>query len=290
MVDHVVDCLKVSQRRACRVLGQSRATQRYLPQVRDDEASFTKRVIELAALYGRYGTPRITALLRAEGWAVNHKRVERIWRQVGLKVPRRQPKRGRLWLNDGSCVRLRPQDKDHVWAYDFVTARTHDGRSFRMLTLVDEFTRECLAIDVARQVTSDDVLERLAWMFVVRGVPKHIRSDNGPEFTAKVVREWLVASGVKTLFIEPGSPWENGYVESFNGKLRDELLNGEIFYTLREAKVLIEAWREHYNRVRPHSSLGYRPPAPETTLPAGPFGFASLRRTAPLAAPTPTAD
>ncbi len=258
----MVDCLKVSQRRACRVLGQSRATQRYLPQVRDDEASFTKRVIELAALYGRYGTPRITALLRAEGWAVNHKRVERIWRQVGLKVPRRQPKRGRLWLNDGSCVRLRPQDKDHVWAYDFVTARTHDGRSFRMLTLVDEFTRECLAIDVARQVTSDDVLERLAWMFVVRGVPKHIRSDNGPEFTAKVVREWLVASGVKTLFIEPGSPWENGYVESFNGKLRDELLNGEIFYTLREAKVLIEAWREHYNRVRPHSSLGYRPPAP----------------------------
>jgi putative transposase len=243
-------------------------TQRYLPQVRDDEEPLTRRVIELAALYGRYGTPRITAMLRREGWDVNHKRVERIWRAEGLKVPRKQPKRGRLWLNDGSCVRQRPEHKDHVWAYDFVTARTHDGRAFRMLTVVDEYTRECLAIDVARQMTSDDVLERLAWLFVIRGVPEHLRSDNGPEFTAKVVREWLAEAGVKTLFIEPGSPWENGYVESFNGKLRDELLNGEIFFTLREAKVLIESWREHYNRVRPHSSLGYRPPAPETTLPA----------------------
>jgi putative transposase len=252
-----------------------------LPQVREDEEPLTARIVELAALDGRYGSPRVTAFLRAEGWAVNHKRGERIWRTAGLKVPRKQPRRGRLWLNDGSCVRLRPERKDHVWAYDFVTARTHDGRSLRMLTLVDEFTREGLAIDVARQVTSDDVLERLTWMFVVRGVPALIRSDNGPEFTVKVVREWQTNAGVKTLFIEPGSPWENGYVESFHGKLRDELLNGEIVYTLREAKVLIEAWREHYKRVRPHSSLGYRPPAPETTLPAGSCGFASLRRTAP---------
>ena len=273
----MIECLDVSQRRACRVLGQSRMTQRYLPQVRDDEEPLTQRVIELAAMYGRYGTPRITALLRSEGWAVNHKRVERIWRQAGLKVPQKQPRRGRLWLNDGSCVRLRPEHKDHVWAYDFVTARTHDGRAFRMLTVVDEFTRESLSIDVARQFSGDDVLERLAWLFVTRGVPDHIRSDNGPEFTAKAVRHWLQEVGVKTLFIEPGSPWENGYVESFNGKLRDELLDGEIFYTLREAKILIERWRVHYNRVRPHSALGYRPPAPEATLPVGAC-VATLRR------------
>ena len=215
-------------------------------------------------------------MLRQGGWKVNHKRVERIWRQQGLKVPRRQPRRGRLWLNDGSCVRLRPQHKDHVWAYDFVQARTHDGRSFRMLTLVDEYTRECLAIDVARRLNSDDVLERLAWLFATRGVPEHIRSDNGPEFTATVVRKWLKRVGVRTLFIAPGSPWENGYVENFNGKLRDELLNGEIFYTLREAKVLIERWRCHYNTKRPHSALGYRPPAPEAIAPAEPCS-ATLR-------------
>ena len=273
----MIERLEVSQRRACRVLGQSRMTQRYLPRVRDDEGPLTQRVIGLAAIYGRYGTPQITALLRSEGWAVNHKRVERIWRQAGLKVPQKQPRRGRLWLNDGSCVRLRPEHRDHVWAYDFVTARTHDGRAFRMLTVVDEFTRECLSIDVDRQFSGDDVLERLAWLFVTRGVPDHIRSDNGPEFTAKTVRHWLQEVGVRTLFIEPGSPWENGYVESFNGKLRDELLDGEIFYTLREAKILIERWRVHYNHVRPHSALGYRPPAPEATLPVGAC-VATLRR------------
>jgi putative transposase len=223
--------------------------------------------VELAAVYGRYGTPRIGAMLRHEGWHVNHKRVERIWRREGLKVPKRQPTRGRLWLNDGSCIRLRPERKDHVWAYDFVSGVTHDGRSFRMLVIVDEFTRECLSIDVARNLNSDDVLERLAWLMATRGVPEHVRSDNGAEFTAKQVREWLHTVGVKTLYIEPGSPWENGYVESFNGKLRDELLNGEIFSTLQEAKVLIERWRKHYNTIRPHSSLGYRPPAPETTVP-----------------------
>jgi transposase InsO family protein len=260
-----MDRFGVSERRACRVLRQSRATQRYLPIVRDDEEPLTRRIIELASLYGRYGTPRITRMLQDEGWPVNHKRVERIWRSEGLKVPKKQPKRGRLWLNDGSCVRLRPEHRDHVWAYDFVSDRTHDGRPFRLLTLVDEYTRECLAIDAARRINSDDVLERLSWLFATRGVPDHVRSDNGPEFTAKVVRDWLERVGVKTLFIEPGSPWENGYVESFNGKLRDELLNGEIFYTLKEAKILIERWRHHYNTVRPHSALGYRPPAPETT-------------------------
>ena len=259
----------MSERRACRVLGQARAVQRHTPRVREDEDRLTGRIVELAAVYGRYGTPRITAMLHGEGWVVNHKRVERIWRQAGLKVPKNQPRRGRLWLNDGSCIRLRPAHKDHVWAYDFVSARTHDGVALRMLTIVDEFTRECLAIDVARRLTSDDVLERLSDLFVRRGLPDHIRSDNGPEFTAQVVRDWLGKVGVTTLFIEPGSPWENGYVESFNGKLRDELLNREIFYTLEEAKVLIEMWRKHYNQVRPHSSLGYRPPAPES-IAAGP--------------------
>jgi transposase InsO family protein len=224
-------------------------------------------MIELAGQYGRYGYRRITAMLRREGWRVNHKRVERLWRREGLKVPAKQPKRRRLWLNDGSCVRLRPQHRDHVWSYDFVYARTHDGRPLRMLTLIDEFTRECLAIDVERRLTSEQVLERLSDLFVRRGVPQYIRSDNGPEFTALKVREWLERVDVQTLFIEPGSPWENGYIESFNGKLRDELLNGEIFETLLEAKVLTERWRVDYNTIRPHSSLGYQPPAPETRQP-----------------------
>jgi transposase InsO family protein len=189
------------------------------------------RIVELAKAYGRYGYRRITALLRWEGWKVNHKRVERIWRQEGLKVPGKQPKRGRLWLADGSCVRRRAERRNHVWSYDFVFDRSHDGRPLRMLTIVDEYTRECLAIDVARRLDSQDVLERLAELFFWRGTPEFIRSDNGAEFTATAVREWLGRLGVQTLYIEPGSPWENGYVESFNGKLRDELLDREIFYT-----------------------------------------------------------
>lgn len=224
-------------------------------------------MVQLASDYGRYGYRRITALLRHEGWLVNHKRIERLWRQEGLKVPKKQPKRKRLWLADGSCVRLRPRHRDHVWSYDFVADRTSDGRSFRMLTLIDEHTRECLAIDVARKLKSEDVLERLSDLFVRQGVPQYIRSDNGPEFTATKVREWLDRVGSKTLFIEPGSPWENGYCESFNGKLRDELLAREQFDTLLEAKVLVERWRRTYNTIRPHSSLGYRPPAPEAVQP-----------------------
>lgn len=264
--------LGVSERRACRVLHQPRSTQRRILSIPDDERRLIERMVELAVQYGRYGYRRITAMLRLDGWRVNHKRVERLWRQEGLKVPSKQPKRSRLWLNDGSCVRLRPEHRDHVWAYDIVHDRTHDGRPLRMLTMVDEFTRECLAIDVARRITAEDVLERLTDLFIRRAVPDHIRSDNGGEFTAQAVREWLKKVGVRTLFIEPGSPWENGYVESFNGKLRDELLNGEIFYTLLEAKVLTERWREHYNRVRPHSALGYRPPAPEAILLPGILG------------------
>ena len=216
----------------------------------------------------RYGYRRVTALLRGEGWRVNHKRVERLWRREGLKVPQKQPKRGRLWLTDGSCIRRRPEYRHHVWAYDFVAERTHDGRPLKILTVVDEYSRECLALVVARRLRATDVLDTLADLFVTQGVPAHLRSDNGPEFTAELVRLWLAALQVQTLFIEPGNPWENGYVESFNGKLRDELLDREIFYTLTEAKILIERWRREYNKVRPHSALGYRPPAPEVVMPA----------------------
>ena len=242
-----------------------------------DEPRLIRRMTQLASDYGRYGYRRIAALLRAEGWHVNHKRIERLWRQEGLKVPKKQPKRKRLWLGDGSCIRLRPQHRDHVWSYDFVQDRTSEGRSFRMLTLIDEYTRESLSIDVERKLSSEHVLERLSDLFIRRGVPKYIRSDNGSEFTAKKVRRWLKRVGVQTLFIEPGSPWENGYCESFNGKLRDELLAREQFDTLLEAKVLIERWRIHYNTVRPHSSLGYRPPAPEAIQP-----LHSVRPTASL--------
>jgi putative transposase len=259
--------LGVSERRACSVLGQSRSTQRHEPRVKDDEAALRQRIVELACEYGRYGYRRITALLRQEGWRVNRKRVGRIWRQEGLKVPGKQPKRGRLWLTDGSCIRLRPERVNHVWSYDFVHDRTYSGRAYRLLTVLDEWPRECLAIEADRQLNSERVLACLVRLFVERGVPDYIRSDNGAEFTAHAVRDWLGRVGVRTLFIEPGSPWENGYIESFNGKLRDELLNGEIFYTLKEAQVLIERWRRHYNEVRPHSALGYRPPAPEALEP-----------------------
>ncbi len=221
----------------------------------------------MASQFGRYGYRRVTAMLRNQGWLVNHKRVERIWRQEGLKVPQKQPKRSRLWLNDGSIVRLKPEFPKHVWSYDFMEDRTHNGIPFRILNVLDEYTRECLAVKTARKLTHKDVLEVLMDLFVERGIPVHIRSDNGSEFTAKKVRLFLSRLSVKPLFIEPGSPWENGYIESFNGKMRDELLKGEIFYSLKEAQILIEMWRKHYNTIRPHSSLGYRPPVPSTFIP-----------------------
>lgn len=266
-MEHVQRKLVVSERRVCRVIGQARSTQRYHPKGKGDEGALRSDIVRLASEYGRYGYRRITALLKREGWQVNHKRVERIWRQEGLKVPKKQPKRGRLWLNDGSCVRLRPTHRNHVWSYDFVMDRTHDGRPIKMLTVIDEYSRECLAVVVERKIKSDDVLYYLTELFLKHGAPDHIRSDNGSEFTARAVRQWLDRLGVQTLYIEPGSPWENGYIESFNGKLRDEVLNTEIFYTLKEAKIIIEKWRQEYNTFRPHSALGYLPPAPEATLP-----------------------
>ena len=235
--------------------------------VRADEDGLTQAILALAAQYGRYGYRRITQMVNDAGWDVGTDRVLRIWRREGLKVPMKQKPRGRLWLNDGLCIRLRPERRNHVWSYDFVEAQTHDGRKVRLMTLIDEFTRECLAIRVARRINSLGVLETMADVMLARGIPEHIRSDNGPEMTAKIVRNWLANVGAKTLYIEPGSPWENGYCECFNGKLRDELLNGEIFYSLKEAQIVIEQWRKHYNTIRPHSSLGYRPPAPQTFAP-----------------------
>ena len=272
--------MHVSERRACAALGQHRSTQRKVPRGREDAARLTADVIELARRYGRYGYRKIAALLRQAGWLVSDTRIERIWQREGLKVPSKQPKRGRLWLTDGSCIRLRPEYPNHVWSYDFVEDRTHDGRKYRMLNVLDEFTHESLAIRIKRKLKAIDVIDVLSDLFILRGIPGHIRSDNGPEFIAKAVQDWITAVGAKTAYIEPGSPWENGYIESFNARLRDELLNGEIFYTLREAQIVIESWRRHYNTVRPHASLGYNPPAPEVFVPALAAWPAALRRTA----------
>jgi putative transposase len=260
--------MSVSERRVCRVLGQHRSTQRRIPTGREDEERLTADIIELARQYGRYGYRKIAELLRNAGWVVNDKRVERIWRREGLKVPAKQPKRGRLWLADGSCVRLRAERPNHVWSYDFVEDRTHEGRKYRMLNIVDEFSHECLAIRIDRKLNSTAVIDVLSDLFILRGVPVYIRSDNGPEFVAKAVQDWIRAVGSKTAYITPGSPWENGFIESFNARLRDELLDGEIFYSLKEVRVVVESWRRHYNTKRPHGSLGYKPPAPEVFVPA----------------------
>ena len=229
----------------------------------------TADIVELARQYGRYGYRKIAELLRSTaGWVVNDKRVERIWRREGLKVPAKQPKRGRLWLNVGSRMRLRVDRPSHVWSYDLVEDRAHDGKKYRMLNLVDEFTHGCLATRIARKLKSTDVIDALSDLFILRGVPEHVRSDNGPEFVAKAVQDWIAAVGAKTAYIAPGSPWESGFIESFNARLHDELLDGEIFYSLKEARIMIDSRRRHYNTLRPHESLGYKPPAPEVFVPA----------------------
>ena len=257
----------MSERRAGPVTGQARATQRSVPRPSPDAPALIARSVALAPRCGRYGSRRIPARLRQAGWRVNPKRVERLWRQEGGRVPGKHPQRGRLWLAAGSLVRRRAERPSHVWSYDFVFDRTADGRPVRILAIVDAYTREGLRLDVARRLRRDDGLARLAQLFVERGPPTFLRSANGPEFTATAVRDWLHRVGVTTLFIAPGSPWENGDVESCNGKLRDECLNRERFDTLLEAQILIEGWRREYNPIRPHSALGYRPPAPETQQP-----------------------
>jgi putative transposase len=251
----------VSQRRACRVLGQPRSTQRQTPKTSQEEERLVRRMLELVRKHPRWGYRRITVLLRREGWRVNRKRVYRLWRQQGLKVPRKQRKKRRLGHSGNSCVRRPAQHKDHVWTWDFLHDRTSDGRPLKWLTLIDEYTRECLALEVDRSMTAEAVKAVLAAVVQQRGAPVHIRSDNGSEFIASAIRSWMAAAGLETLYIAPGAPWENGYAESFNSKVRDELLNAEEFGSVLEAKVVAKEWRHEYNHVRPHSSLGYRTPA-----------------------------
>ena len=259
--------LKISERRACKVIGQIRSTQRYIPVENPEQEVLEQRVVEIAEEFGRYGYRQVTDMLNMEGFDVGKDRVFSIWQREGLKIPQKQPKRSRLWLADGSTIRLRPEYKNHVWSYDFVSDQNYGGKKFKILNIIDEYTRECLASHVARRIRSQDVILILADLFLKRGIPKHIRSDNGPEFIAKKLVNWMRVLDIQPLFIEPGSPWENGYCESFNGKMRYELLNGELFYSLMEARIIIERWRVHYNTKRPHSSLGGRPPAPETFQP-----------------------
>jgi transposase InsO family protein len=256
----------ISERHACSALGVSRSNFRRVPKKPDAEEALTQDILRLARQYGRYSYKKITSLLQTEGWRINHKRVERIWRAQGLKVPKKQPKRKRLYLNDGSCIRLRPLYPNHVWSYDFVADRLSYGKKIRMLTVLDEYTRKCLTIRVDYQLKSDDVIDVLSTLFLTEGIPEYIRSDNGSEFTAQILQAWLKGLRVKTAYIEPGSPWENGYNERFNGTLRDERLNLEYFHTLKEAKVIIGQWMNEYNHIRPHRSLGYRPPAPYVKL------------------------
>jgi putative transposase len=250
-VDAAYDRYHLSERTACRIVGQPRGTQRYVPIAKPDEDELTQNIVYLGSEYGRCGYRRVTALLNDSGIEVGKDRVQRIWRREGLnrrsaqRNPKETTKTGRLWLNDGSCIRLRPEYPNHVWGFDFVETQTHDGRRIRLMRVIEEFRRKCLAIHVARRINAIGVIETLADAMLFDSLPTYIRSDNGPEMVAKVLREWLTGLGTGNLYIDPGSPWENGYCESFNGKLKDECLNGEIFYSLREAQVVIEKWRAH---------------------------------------------
>lgn len=258
---HVQRVCKVSERRACKVIGQPRSSQRYEHRKPIKDGALRKRMRELSRKKKRYGYRRIWVLLRREGWCVNRKRVQRLWREEGLRIVARQRKRRRLGSSENSAVRQRATHKNHVWSYDFVMDQTEDGRRLKILPVVDEYTRECHVILVKRSITAEDVVSLLSYLFSVHGEPEFIRSDNGPEFIAHAVQRWLERSGVRTLYIAPGSPWENAYSESFNSRLRDELLNEELFTSLTEGQVVIEQHRVDYNHARPHSSLGYRTPA-----------------------------
>ena len=261
MVTHVKKQMDVPERRACKTLNQPRMTQRYQTKQPDTDKVLTAEIIKLAKKYKRYGYRMITAKLRQAGWIVNHKRVQRIWRKEGLQVPYRRKFKKAKGSSLNSCCVKKAEFINHVWTYDFISDQTEDGRTLKFLTVLDEFTRESLTIEVGRSIKSKDVIAILEYLFMVRGIPKFIRSDNGPEFIADAIKKWLKDKGVETLYIEPGSPWENGYIESFNGKFRDEVLNREIFHSVKEAKVLVEDWRLEYNNHRPHSSLDYMTPA-----------------------------
>ena len=252
---------EVSQRRACRVIGQPRSSQRYQSTPRDDESALVKRMLEVAGQRPRFGYRRVAWQLREENWQASDTRVYRLWRREGLKVPQKKRKRKRLGSSANGCVRRRAEHKDHVWCWDFAFDRTASGSLLKWLTIVDEYTRECLALKVDRNITSEDVMDTLAELFAMRGVPSCIRSDNGPELTAKQLKEWLKKVEVETLYVEPGSPWQNGYAESFYSRLRDEFLALEVFDNLAAARRMTRAWQEDYNHHRPHSSLGYVPPS-----------------------------
>ena len=255
------DRLGYSRWRICRAIGQAWSSQRYEKKVNPEEPRLIKAMHRLAVQWPRFGYRRIAALLRKEGWRVNDKRVHRLWKAEGLQIRRKARKRRRMGTSGNACHRRRPLGRDHVWSYDFVSERTESGGRLRLLNVVDEFTRECLTIEVRRHFTGRDVVAVLGELFAIRGRPRYIRSDNGPEFVCKAVKNWLASEKVGTLFIEPGSPWENGYVESFNGKLRDECLNGELFLNLAEARYVVDRWRLDYNHHRPHSRLNWMTPA-----------------------------
>jgi putative transposase len=253
---------QVSQRRLCRVLGQSRSTQRYRRRKPDDDRRLIEELRRWCEWQPRFGSERVHRMLMGTGWRVNFKRVHRLWKQEHLQVPGKQRKRRRLPGHSANgCVRHKALHRNHVWSYDFLVDRTEDGRQLKLLVVIDEFTRECLAAEVGRTFTARDVMLTLQYLFAVRGAPQHVRSDNGPEFIAKELQRWLERAAVNTLYIQKASPWENGYVESFNGKLRDELLNRELFLSVPEARYVLDEWRAEYNHRRPHSGLGWQTPA-----------------------------
>ena len=274
-----------SERRACHVAGQHRSTQRYQPQQRDDEDRLLKDMHELVGRHPRFGCRRITRMLRDEGWAVNYKRVHRLWKEQGFKVPRKVRKKRYIGVGANACDKHRALGVNDVWTLDFIHDRLVDGRQFKCLAILDEFTRESLVLGVDRSITGEDVLSELSRLMAIRGRPNFIRSDNGPEFISIHVRNWLDDLGVGTMFIEPGAPWQNGYVESFNSRYRDEFHNVEIFHTIKGARLLAEKWRVAYNGTRPHSALNCMPPA-RFAVSRGAGDSASLR-SAPLPPPRP---
>jgi putative transposase len=268
--------MELSERRACDVIGQSRMTQRYEPKQPDKDKILTADMKRLAGKYPRYGYRFITAKLLQEGWQINHKRVQRIWQKECLQVPYRRKFKKSKGCSENSCAVKKAEYPNHVWTYDFMSDQTEDGRSLKVFTVLDEFTRESPAVEAGRSIRAKDVIGVLEYLFMIRGIPKFIRSDNGPEFIAEAVKRWLLDKEVETLYIEPGSPWENGYIESFNGRLRDEVLDREVFYSVKEAKVIVENWRLEYNNHRPHSGLGYMTPAAFAAS-CNPPGSATLR-------------
>ncbi len=260
-MEHLQKSFRVSERRACRMVDQPRSSQRHASTKAAKDATLCERMISLSRENPRYGYRRVWALLRREGWEVNKKRVQRLWREADLKVPAKQHKRRRVRPSHNDCTKRRAEYVDHVWSYDFAMDSSQDGRRLKLMPVVDEYSRECLSIDVERSITSEEVVDTLRRLFSERGAPEYIRSDNGPEFIAAALKRWLAACGVGTLYIDPGSPWENAYSETFISRMRDELLNREVFANLKEAQVLTGDYRDHYNHRRPHGALGYLTPA-----------------------------